>query len=85
MECFPLTLHTIQVSVPFQAALFWCKELFLITVDRNSLTTWTSGLLEIPEIPPTGVRQTLRLLTFLPAQRQTQTFAMEEIGGECVL
>lgn len=51
MGCFSLTLHTIQVKVPLQVALFWCEGLFLATGDRNSLTTWTSALLEIPENP----------------------------------
>lgn len=31
------------------------------TADRNGLTTWTSELLEIPKIPPAGVRQILHL------------------------
>lgn len=54
-------LAQIQVKVPPQVALFWCEGSFPATGDRNSLTTWTSEVLEIPEILPTGVRQTLRV------------------------
>jgi hypothetical protein len=65
MKCFPVNLLTIQVSIPLQVALFWSERLFFAMADRNSLTTWTRELLEIPVVLSTGVRQTLRVLTFL--------------------
>lgn len=68
MECFPLTLHSAQVRVPLQVALFWHEGLYLATGDRNSLTTWTSELLETSEILRIGVRRALRVLPFSPAQ-----------------
>lgn len=64
MKCFPVTLLTIQVSVPLQVALFWHEGLFHATADRNSLTTQTRELLETPAIPYTGVKHTPRALTF---------------------
>lgn len=65
MQCFPVTLLTIRVSVPLQVALFWHEGLFLATADRNSLTSLRRELLETPAVPYTDVKHTPRALTFL--------------------
>lgn len=81
MKCFPVTLLTIQVSVPLQVALFWHEGLFLATADGNSLTTERRELLETPAVPDTGVKHTPRALTFLSVHWNTQALATEEIKG----
>lgn len=79
-----LTRHAGKSS-PEGSCILAC-EMRPSIADRNSLTMWTSQLLEIPEILSASVRQALSVFTFLPVQWKTHTFAKEEMkGGEFVL
>lgn len=82
MLSFDLVHHSGKSSFTGSFTLAW--EISPCYGSRNSLTTQTRKLLEIPEILSAGVGQMLRVVPLLPVQWKAHTRAMGRQGGaEC--